>query len=92
LAFAAVCNTLHAAFALATPAALRFAALRAELHALFGATTWPDTTSEQRNCNPIATVELGTFGSGCDAGFLLGTPRRGFSLSRGIAAGSGSEN
>jgi len=41
-AFAAFCNTLHAAFALATPAGLRFAALSAELHPLFGALIdWP---------------------------------------------------
>jgi len=40
-AFAAVCNTLHAAFALATPAALRFPAWSAELHPLLGATDLP---------------------------------------------------
>lgn len=31
------CKTLHAAFALATPAGLRFAAFSAELQGLFGA-------------------------------------------------------
>ena len=59
---------------------------------LFGATTVPDTVSEQRNCNPKTAVELHTLKPGCHAGFLLRNPRRGFSLSCGIAARSGSGN
>jgi hypothetical protein len=59
---------------------------------LFGATTGPDTISELRNCNPIAVVELQTLKPGYHAGFQLRTPRRGFSLSCGIAARSGSGN